>query len=74
MHGAVFMNNCQCRLAISSRSSIYSYSTVYHFVHLYTQWYERFSSAKIGPAGRKKFQPKLVPFVNFGPLLKMYVN
>ena len=37
MYGAVFTNNCQCRLAISSSSSTYSYSTVYHSVHLYTQ-------------------------------------
>ena len=35
IHGAVFTNNCQCRDAISSSSSIYPYSTVYHSVHLY---------------------------------------
>ena len=34
-------------------------------------WYERFSSATfVRPAGTK-IQPKLVPFANFGPLLKM---
>ena len=75
MYSAVFTNNCQCRLAISSSSSIYSYSTVYHSVHLaiysrYSIWYWRFSSTKIGPAGTKN-QPKLVPFANFSPLLKM---
>ena len=34
MHDAVLTNNCQCGPEISSSSSIYSYSTFYHSVHL----------------------------------------
>ena len=58
----------QCTLA---SSSIYPYSTVYHFVHLYTQDIHIIVAMRDFPApksvgpGQIKNQPKLVPLYKF---------
>ena len=76
MYSAVFMNNCQCRLGISSSSSIYLYSTVYHSVHLYTQdnysyGMRDFPLPKSVRPKQKNFNQNWSPLQIFGPLLKM---
>ena len=81
-YGAAFTNNCRCRLAFSSSSSIYPYSTIYPpfctsiaILKIFTDiiMIKEISSAKIGRVGTKTFQPKLVSFANFGLLRKFKI-
>ena len=77
---AVFMNNYPmytCTLAILSSSSIYP-GTLYrlpfrtlYILKIFIYDMRDFPLSKLVLPDQIKIQPKLVPFANFGPLLKM---